>query len=59
MILSILLVKPKNDKENNINDEVTLSAIKMKWTNKQKKYSKSINLVNESNNEKGLQSKQG
>jgi hypothetical protein len=36
MILSILLVKPKNDKENNNDDEVTLSAIKMKWNNKQK-----------------------
>jgi SET domain-containing protein len=36
MILSILLVKPKNDKEKNNNDEVTLSAIKMKWNNKQK-----------------------
>ncbi len=30
MILSILSVKPKNDKEKNNNDEVTLSAIKMK-----------------------------
>ncbi len=36
MILSILLVKPKNDKDKNNNDEVTLSAIKMKWNNKQK-----------------------
>jgi hypothetical protein len=36
MILSILLVKPTNDKENNNNDKVTLSAIKMKWNNKQK-----------------------
>jgi hypothetical protein len=36
MILSILLVKPTNDKEKNNNDEVTLSAIKMKWNNKQK-----------------------
>jgi hypothetical protein len=35
-ILSILLVKPKNDKEMNNNDKVTLSAIKMKWNNKQK-----------------------
>jgi hypothetical protein len=36
MILSILPVKPKNDKETNNNDKVTLSAIKMKWNNKQK-----------------------
>jgi hypothetical protein len=36
MILSILLVKPTNDKEMNNNDEVTLSAINMKWNNKQK-----------------------
>jgi hypothetical protein len=36
MILSILLVKPKNDKEKNNDDKVTLSAIKMKWNNKQK-----------------------
>ena len=36
MILSILLVKPKNEKETNNNDKVTLSAIKMKWNNKQK-----------------------
>jgi Ulp1 family protease len=36
MILSILSVNPKNDKENNNNDEVTLSTIKMKWNNKQK-----------------------
>jgi hypothetical protein len=36
MILSILLVKPKNDKEKNNNDDVTLSTIKMKWNNKQK-----------------------
>ncbi len=36
MILSILSVKPKNDKEKNNNDAVTLSAIKMKWNNKQK-----------------------
>jgi hypothetical protein len=36
MILSILSVKPKNDKEKNNNDKVTLSAIKMKWNNKQK-----------------------
>ncbi len=36
MILSILLVKPTNDKEKNNNDEVTLSATKMKQNNKQK-----------------------
>ncbi len=58
MILSILLVKPKNEKEKNSNDEVTLSAIKMKWNNKQKNIA-SIHLVNKSNNEKGLQCKQG
>jgi hypothetical protein len=36
MILSILSVFPKNDKEKNNDDKVTLSAIKMKWNNKQK-----------------------
>jgi hypothetical protein len=36
MILSILSVKPTNDKEINNDDEVTLSAINMKWKNKQK-----------------------
>ncbi len=36
MILSILSVKPKNDKKRNNGDEFTLSAIKMKWGNKQK-----------------------
>ncbi len=36
MILSILSVKPMNDKEKNNNDKVTLSAIKMKWNKKQK-----------------------
>ncbi len=36
MILSILSVKPKNDEEKNNDDKVTLSAIKMKWNNKQK-----------------------
>jgi hypothetical protein len=36
MILSILSVKPKNDKEKNNNDKVTLSTIKIKWNNKQK-----------------------
>jgi hypothetical protein len=59
MILTILSVKPTNDKDNNNNDKVTLSAIKMKWNNKQTKYSMSIRLVNKSNNEQGLQSKQG
>jgi Ulp1 family protease len=36
MILSILLVKATNDKDKNNNDKVTISAIKMKWNNKQK-----------------------
>jgi Ulp1 family protease len=36
MILSIMLIKPTNDEEKNNNDKVTLSAIKMKWNNKQK-----------------------
>jgi hypothetical protein len=36
MILLILSIKPKNDKENNNDDKVTLSAIKMKWNKKQK-----------------------
>jgi Ulp1 family protease len=36
MILSILLVKPKNDKEKNNDAGVTLSAINMKCNNKQK-----------------------
>ncbi len=36
MILSILSVKPTNDKEENNDDKVTLSAINMKWNNKQK-----------------------
>ncbi len=36
MILSILSVKPKNGKENNNDDKVTLSAIKMKWNNNRK-----------------------
>jgi hypothetical protein len=36
MILSILLVKPKNDKENNNDGKVALSSVKMKWNNKQK-----------------------
>ncbi len=31
MILSILLVKPKKDKESNNNDKVTISAIKIMW----------------------------
>ncbi len=30
------MVKPTNDKEKNNGDKVTLSAIKMKWNNKQK-----------------------
>ena len=41
MILSILLVKPTNDKEKTKNDKVTLSAIKMKWNNKQKNIARS------------------
>jgi hypothetical protein len=49
MILSILLVKPKNDKENSNDDKVTLSAMKMKWNNKQKKIARastwSTNLI--------------
>jgi hypothetical protein len=48
-ILSILSVKPKNDKEKNNDDEVTLSAIKMKWNNKQKNIARastwSMNLI--------------
>ncbi len=36
MILSILLVKPTNDKKINNNDKVTLSALNLKWNNKQK-----------------------
>jgi hypothetical protein len=36
MILSILLVKPKNDTEKNKNEKITLGAIKIKWDNKQK-----------------------
>jgi hypothetical protein len=36
MILSILSVNPKNDKEKNNDNKVTLSAINMKWNNKQK-----------------------
>ncbi len=49
MILSILSVKPKNDKEKNNDDEVILSAIKMKWNYKQKIIAKastwSMNLI--------------
>jgi SET domain-containing protein len=41
MILSILSVEPTNDKEKNNNDEVTLSAINMKWNNKQKNIARS------------------
>jgi hypothetical protein len=36
MILSILSFNQKNDKEKNNHDKVTLSAINMKWNNKQK-----------------------
>jgi hypothetical protein len=49
MILSILSVKPKNDKEKNNDDKVPLSAIKMKWNNKQKNIARastwSMNLI--------------
>ncbi len=49
MILSILSVKPKNGKEINNDDEVTLSAIKVKWNNKQKNIARasawSLNLI--------------
>ncbi len=49
MILSILLVKPLNVKEKNNNDEVTLSAKKLKWNNKQKNIARasawSMNLI--------------
>ncbi len=34
--MSILSVKPTNDKEINNDNEVTLSAINMTWNNKQK-----------------------
>jgi hypothetical protein len=34
------LVKPKNDKEKNNDDEVTLSAIKIRWNDKQKNTAK-------------------
>ncbi len=37
MTLSILLVKSINDKEKYNDEEDTLSAINMKWNNKQKK----------------------
>jgi Ulp1 family protease len=36
MILSILLVKPKNDKESNNDYKVAISTIKMMWNHKQK-----------------------
>jgi Ulp1 family protease len=36
MIVSILSVKAKNNKEKHNDDKVTLRAIKMKWNNKQK-----------------------
>jgi hypothetical protein len=49
MIMSILSVKPTNDKEKNNNDEVTLSVLKMKWNNKQKNIARasawSMNLI--------------
>jgi hypothetical protein len=49
MILTILSVKPKNGKKKNNNDEVTLSAIKMKWNNKEKNIARaspwSMNLI--------------
>jgi hypothetical protein len=49
MTLSILSVKPKNNKEKNNDDEVTLSTIKMKWNNKQKNIARastwSMNLI--------------
>ncbi len=49
MILSILLVKPKKGQENNKDDKVALSAIKMKWNNKQKNIARastwSMNLI--------------
>jgi hypothetical protein len=51
IILSILLVKQKTAKESNNDGEVTISATKMAWNHKQKKYSKRINLVNKSKNE--------
>ena len=59
MILSILSVKPKNDSKKNNDDKVTLSAIKMKWNNKQKNTARASTWSTKSNNEKGLQSKQG
>jgi hypothetical protein len=40
MILSILSVKPKIDKEDYNNDKVAIGAIKMKWNNKQKNIAK-------------------
>jgi hypothetical protein len=49
MILSILSIKPTNDKEINNNDNVTLSAINKKWNNKQKNIARasawSMNLI--------------
>ncbi len=49
MILSILSVKSTNDKDNNNNDKDTLSAINMKWNNKQKNIARvsawSMNLI--------------
>ncbi len=52
MILSILSVKPTNDKEKNNYDKVTLSAINMKWNNKQKNIARASAWS-------GLRSKQG
>jgi hypothetical protein len=48
--LSILSVKPKNDKENNNNDKVALSAIKTKWNNKQKNIARASTWSKKSNN---------
>jgi hypothetical protein len=49
MILSIPSVKSTNDKEKNNDDKVTLSAIKMKWNNKQENIARasawSMNLI--------------
>jgi hypothetical protein len=53
MILSILSVKLKNDKENNNNDEVALSAIKMKWNNKEKNIARASTLSTKLIMEKG------
>jgi Ulp1 family protease len=42
MILSILSVKPTNDKEKNNDGKVTLSAIKMQWNNKLKNIARAL-----------------